>query len=119
MEQNILDNLFITKRIINNNDIRDFLDKVIAIYIPSRVIIPSSCKNNILNNTPELIIEDSINGLDAEFITKSPALNGVHIYNRIINDFSSIGGLNNLLPIIEIMTQYNELLTKKNLGNFL
>ena len=118
MEQNILDNLFITKRIINNNDIRDFLDKVIAIYIPSRVIIPSSCKNNILNNTPELIIEDSINGLDAEFITKSPALNGVHIYNRIINDFSSIGGLNNLLPIIEIMTQYNELLTKKNLGNF-
>ena len=118
MEQNILDNLFITKRIINNNDIRDFLDKVIAIYIPSRVIIPSSCKNNILNNTPELIIEDSINGLDAEFITKSPALNGVHIYNRITNDFSSIGGINNLLPIIEIMTKYNELLTKKNLGNF-
>ena len=118
MEQNILDNLFITKRIINNNDIRDFLDKVIAIYIPSRVIIPSSCKNNILNNTPELIIEDSINGLDAEFITKSPALNGVHIYKRLTNDFSSIGGINNLLPIIEIMTKYNELLTKKNLGNF-
>ena len=115
MEQNILD---ITKRIINNNDIRDFFDKVIAIYIPSRVIIPPSCKNNILNNTPELLIEDSINGLDAEFITKSPALNGVHIYNRITNDFSSIGGINNLLPIIEIMTKYNELLTKKNLGNF-
>ena len=118
MEQNILDNLFITKRIINNNDIRDFLDKVIAIYIPTRVIIPPSCKNNILNNTPELFIEDSINSLDAHFITKSPALNGVHIYNRITNDFSSIGGLNNLLPIIEIMTKYNELLTKKNLGNF-
>ena len=51
-------------------------------------------------------------------MTKSPTLNGVHIYNRITNDFSSIGGLNNLLPIIEIMTKYNELLTKKNLGNF-
>ena len=118
MEQNIIDNLFITKKIINNNDIKDFLDKIIAIYIPSRVTIPPSCKNNILSNTPELILEDSINGLDAEFITKSPALNGVHIYNRITNDFSSIGGLNNLLPIIEIMTKYNELLTKKNLGNF-
>ena len=100
----------------NNNDIKDFLDKLIAIYVPTRVIIPSSCKKYNLLNTPQLILEDSINGLDAEFNTKNPALNGLHLYKRMIDDFGPIGGLNNLLPIIEIMTKYTELLTKENLG---
>ena len=63
-------------------------------------------------------IHDSINGLDAEFKTKNPSLNGVHIYRRILNDFTQIGGLNNLLPILEIMTKYQELLTKENFQSF-
>ena len=119
IEHNILDNLFnYNDSNINNNDIKDFLEKIIAIYMPSRVIIPSSCKKYNLSNTPQLIIEDSINGLDAEFETKNPSLNGLHLYKRMIDDFGPIGGLNNLLPILEIMTKYTELLTKENLGLF-
>ena len=86
--------------------------------MPSRAIIPKSYNNYTLINTPKLIIEDSMNGLDAEFRTKNPSLNGVHFYKRIVNNFISIGGLNNLLPIIEIMTEHSEFLTKENFGYF-
>ena len=103
---------------ISNNDIKDFMEKIIAIYMPSRAVIPESCKKYTLLDTPKLIIEDSMNGLDAYFITKNPSLNGVHFYKRIVNNFISIGGLNNLLPIIEIMTEHSEFLTKENFGYF-
>jgi hypothetical protein len=121
IEPSILNNLYNDNNLIANvnvNDIKDFMEKIIAIYIPSRVVIPPTCSNNTIINTPQLILEDSINGLDAEFVTKNPTLNGVHIYKRIIDDFRPIGGLNNLLPIIEIMTKNQDLLTKDNLENF-
>ena len=119
IESNILNNLYNeNSSYLNNNDLKDFMEKLIAIYMPTRVIIPSSCNKYTIMDTPKLILEDSINGLDAEFITKSPSLNGVHIYKRMIDDFGPIGGLNNLLPILEIMTKYPELLTKENLGLF-
>ena len=119
IDQNLLNNFFPDNNsYINNNDVKDFMEKLIAIYMPTRVIIPTIYNNCTLNNAPHLILEDSINGLDAEFCTKSPSLNGVHIYKRMIDDFGPIGGLNNLLPILEIMTQHQDLLTKENLGNF-
>ena len=120
IEQNILNNLYDDNNFsfINSNDIKDLMEKLISVYMPSRVIIPPTCKNNTLMDTPHLILQDAINGLDAEFITKNPALNGVHIYKRIVNDFAPIGGLNNLLPIMELMTKNKELLTKQNFGNF-
>ena len=64
------------------------MEKLISVYMPSRVIIPPTCKNNTLMDTPQFILQDAINGLDAEFITKNPGLNGVHIYKRIIWIFS-------------------------------
>ena len=103
---------------INNTDYKDFIEKIISIYIPSRVSIPTSNEKNSLLNTPKLIIEDSINDLNGEFNTKYPTLNGVHIYKKIKNDFNEIGGLNNLLPIMELMINDNELLTKENIENF-
>ena len=103
---------------INNSDIKDFIEKIIAIYMPSRTVVPSFYYKNTLMNTPQFIIEDSINGLDAVFFTKSPSLNGVHLYKRIVNNFSSIGGLNNLLPIMELMAGQSELLTKINFESF-
>ena len=120
IEPTILNSLFNDNNFsfINSNDIKDFMEKLISVYMPSRVIIPPTCKNNTLMDTPQFILQDAINGLDAEFITKNPGLNGVHIYKRIINDFASIGGLNNLLPIMELMTKYKELLTKQNFGKF-
>ena len=103
---------------INQNEIKDLMEKLIAIYMPTRVVIPPAYEKNTLFNSPKLILEDSLNGLDAEFVTKNPGLNGVHIFKKMIDDFSPIGGLNNLLPILEIMTQNKELLTKENLANF-
>ena len=103
---------------INSNDCKEFLDKIISIYIPSRVTIPKTHEENNLLNTPQLIIEDSINELNAEFNTNTPTLNGVHIYKRIKNDFSQVGGLNNLLPIMELMINNSELLTKENIAAY-
>ena len=120
IEQNVLSSLFtIDKNIqLNINDVKDFMEELVAIYLPSRVILPLGCdKSN--KNSPKYIIQDSISGLDAEYVTKKPSLNGVHIYKRILDDFSQIGGLNNLLPILEIMTKYQEFLTKDNLQNYL
>ena len=120
IEQNALSSLFtIDKNIqLNINDVKDFMEELIAIYMPSRVTLPLGFEKNNKNNS-KYIIQDSISGLDAEFIIKKPSLNGVHIYKRILDDFSQIGGLNNLLPILEIMTKHQEFLTKDNLQNYL
>ena len=103
---------------INCNDYKEFMDKIIAIYIPSRITIPKTYEKNNLLNTPQLIIEDSINELNAEFNTKTPILNGVHIYKKIKNDLNQVGGLNNLLPIMELMVNNSELLTKENIESY-
>ena len=103
---------------LNNNDYKEFMDKIISIYIPSRVTIPKTYKKNNLMNTPQFIIEDSINELNAKFNTKTPTFNGVHIYKKIKNDLNQVGGLNNLLPIMELMINNNELLTKENIASY-
>ena len=119
-EQNNLKNNFKKERSLsfNNNEYKEFMEKLISVYIPSRVTIPKEYEKNNLMNTPQLIIEDSINELNAQFNTKSPTLNGVHKYKKIKNDFSQIGGLNNLLPIMELMVNNNELLTKENIEKY-
>ena len=103
---------------ITSNDLKEFKEKIVSLYIPSRVSIPIAYEKNNLMNTPLLIIEDSINELNAEFKTKFPTMNGVHIYKRIKDDFNQIGGLNNLLPIMELMVNNKELLTKENIEKF-
>ena len=101
---------------INSDDFKDFFNNnLIAIYMPTRVdICPKNEENSSLNESI-LILRDSINNLDAKFKTKSPSFNGVHIYSRIIDDdFGILGGIDNLLPIIELMTNYPELLSQEN-----
>ena len=103
----------------NMNEFKDFINNnLIAIYMPTRVEIPSKYEENTLSNTPQLILRDSINDLDADFLTKTPSLNGVHTYSRINDDFSKLGGINHLLPIIEIMTNNSELLTPENFSSY-
>ena len=100
------------------SDIKDFLEKLIAIYIPTRVIVPKNNYDKTILDSQKLILKDSINNLDAEFNIRSPTLNGVHIYSRIIDDFKIIGGINNLIPIIEFMAKYKEFLSSDNLENY-
>ena len=101
------------------NDIKEFLEKdLISIYMPNRFILSDSQSNKSYQNSNQIILKDSINNLDAEFNISSPGLNGVHLLYRFNEDFSPLGGLNHFLPIIEIMTQNNDLLLNENLPNF-
>ena len=102
IESNILDNIIkINEEKVNINDIRDFLNNsLISIYMPTRVDIPSKNEEKSLINSYHLILRDSINNLDADFTTKNSGLNGVHTFSKIKDDFSIIGGINSLLPII-------------------
>ena len=121
VDQNILtNNIKIKKEVkINVNEFKDFLNhNLISIYMPTRVDIPSQIEDRSSSNTFQIILKDSINNLDAEFSIRSPSLNGVHTYSIKNDDFSKFGGINNLLPIIEIMTNYSELLTPENFSSY-
>ena len=131
VEQNNIDNAFSNGGVqdkIPLNDIKDFLEKILAIYIPSRYEISNELGSKNRQNAPKIILKDSINNLDAIF-TKSNSpeeesekvsnLNGIHTYNRIIEDYNNIGGLNHLIPIIELMNNSpEELLTTENICSF-
>ena len=95
-------------------EIKDFFDKyLISIYLPNRFVIDTNEDNKYI------ILKDSINDIDAELITDSPNLNGIHIFKKISEDFTPFGGLNHFLPIIEIMTQNKALLNNENLFEFI
>ena len=105
---------------INYNIFREFLaNNLISIYIPTRYTIPVQNEDKTLHNTSQIILVDSINGLNAEFNTRTPALNGIHIFQNLYeDDLSILGGINNLLPILELMLNNNELLNKENFASF-
>ena len=132
VDQNIIEKIIPSKSPdkIAINDIKEFLDKLLAIYIPSRFEIPNELGVENVQNSQKIILKDSINHLDAIFNkinsfenedekSKFSNLNGVHIFNRIVDDLNNIGGLNHLIPIIELMTNSpEELLTTDNICNF-
>ena len=96
-------------------EMKDFLENnLISIYLPNRYMLLEGNDNK----SKTIILKDSINGIDAEFYTESPELNGIHLFKRFSEDFEPFGGLNHFLPIIEIMTQNNNLLESENLFNF-
>ena len=102
---------------LQENDIKDiktFLDDyLICIYMPNRYVLIERNENNKMT-----LLKDSINDIDAEFITDFPNLNGVHLFKRISEDLIPFGGLNHFIPIIEIMAQNNNLLDNENLFKF-
>ena len=101
------------------NDIKEFLEKnLISIYMPNRIMLSEDQINKTYKNANRIILKDSINNIDAEFITNSPYINGIHLFTKISEDFSHFGGLNHFLPIIEIMSQNENLLIEGNLVNF-
>ena len=103
-----------------NNNFKDFLNNnIISIYIPNRYQIPSQSEEKTISNTSQFILIDSINGLNAEFNTRSPALNGIHIFQNLYeNDLGILGGLNNFLPILELILENNEFLNQDIFSSF-
>ena len=67
---------------------------LVALYSPTRyTIAPNGA----------LVLVDTINGLNASFKSQKATLNGTHVYSDLYNNITYIGGVNNLLPIAEIM----------------
>ena len=94
-------------------------NNLISIYIPSRYVIPNQAEEKTIQNASQIILVDSINNLNAEFNTGTPALNGLHIFQNLYErDLGIIGGINNLLPIMELMIDNNELLNPENFSSF-
>ena len=117
-QENSLQNFVINdEQPINYNILKDFItNNLIAIYIPTRYVIP---EEKSIQNTSQITLIDSINGLNAEFTTRNPTSNGLHIFQNLYEkDLSIIGGVNNLLPIMELMLDNNEFLNIENFFEF-
>ena len=106
---------------INYNIFKEFLsNNMIAIYIPNRYILcnQSDDNRNICNAT-NIILIDSINGLNAEFNTRTPSLNGIHIFQNLYEDnLDVLGGINNLMPILEFILNNDEFLSLDIFSSF-
>ena len=116
VDQNYIDNILknFSNEKISLEDIKDLYDKIIAIYTPYRFELDNTNEN--------IILKDSISGLDALFNyknNKNSDLNGIHLFNNIFEDFNALGGLNQFIPILEIIINSENLLTKENLLSFL
>ena len=130
-EKNIYDNTIKNISDQNLNSLKQFIDNnLISIYIPTRTIIRSYLKTKIEDKKSideiikDIILLDSISNFNAYLKNNnnlsSSRMGGVHILTNIFQDYSmDIGGINHFLPLIEVMTNYNELLTNKNLELFM
>ena len=133
-EKNIFDNTIKNLSEESLSELKKFIKyNLISIYIPTRTYINFYLDTKIEGTKSrdieirEIVLVDSINNLNATLKTSNLYQNldysrngGVHIVSNILNDFSiDFGGINHLLPLIEVMTNYNELLTNKNLEQFM
>jgi len=109
-ESNILDKKLTNFKSSELAEIKIFLEKnLISIYIPTRVEQSSENKNYIL--------KDSINNLDAIFNLNN-SLSGIHSFKNVIRAFYSIGSINHLLPIIELLNKETSLASIKIIDIF-
>ena len=109
-ESNIFDKNLINFKNSELAELKIFLEKnLISIYIPTRVEQSSENKNYIL--------KDSINNLDA-ILNVENSLSGIHSLKNVIRAFYSIGSINHLLPIIELLNKESSLASIKIIDIF-
>ena len=135
-KENIKDNSITINKSEDDNfkDIKEFImNNLISIYTPTRYIVNSSLQDKIIDNKQinetiqEIVLIDSIYNFHANLNIPKLYPNstfgregGIRLLSMVINDFSiDVNGVNHLLPLIELMTEYNELLTKDNFSKFI
>ena len=98
-EKNIYDKNIINYKEADLTEIKSFYQKnLISIYIPTRYEKSEENKN--------IYLKDVINGLDAKLdININNSLSGIHSLEKTIKAFYSIGSINHLLPIIELVNK--------------
>ena len=122
--KNIYDqSLYINESKINYiEEIDKFIKyNLIALYSPTRLIIEKE------NGKKKCILADLQNNLNAIFNINElyPNLSyskygGVRLLKNVLQDFSvDLNGINHLLPCMEIMVDYPELLTSDNLSKYM
>ena len=122
--KNIYDqSLYINESKINYiEEIDKFIKyNLIALYSPTRLIIEKE------NGKKKCILADLQNNLNATFNINElyPNLSyskygGVRLLKNVLQDFSvDLNGINHLLPCMEIMVDYPELLTSDNLSKYM
>ena len=134
VEKNIYDATLKNLADQNLSELSKFIENnLVSIYIPTRTHINSELKTRIEDSRQideeirATILVDSINNFNVVLKNNNLYPNlmysingGVHILSNIFYDFSfDIGGINHFLPLIEVMTDYNELLTNGNLEIFM
>ena len=103
--KNIADKNILNYKGSDLDEIKSFVEKnLISIYIPTRTENSGENKN--------IILKDSINDLDAT-LNKNSYLSGIHSHDRVIKAFYSIGSINHLLPIIELINKETQLASTK------
>ena len=115
---------------LNLNELSLFIeDNLLSIYLPTRAYINSELKTRkdgpitIDEEIKTIILVDSVNNFNGFLKNNNLYKNlkysingGIHILSNIIYDFSfDIGGITHIFTLIEVMTDYNELLTNDNL----
>ena len=110
-EKNITDKYIINYKDSDLQEIKNFIEKnLISIYLPTRTQL-SEENNNIY-------LKDCINGLDA-ILNIDSSFSGVHSLEETIKAFYSIGTINHLLPIIELVNKETTLANTKFFSIFM
>lgn len=94
---------------------------LISLYIPTRMVVEND------NHNKKIILVDSFSNLNANFNINELYPNliyskygGLLILKNLLTDFSvDLNGINHLLPCIEIMLNYPDLLTSENISTFM
>ena len=104
------------------DEIQKFMSyNLISLYIPTRMIIENEKGNK------KIILVDSISNLNAVFNINELYSNlayskfgGLSLLKNLLTDFSvDLNGINHLLPCIEVMINYPELLSSDNFSTFM
>ena len=103
-----------------NNFTEEVVDQWMSLYMPTRIEKDES-NNNLV------ILKDAVSELDAEFESQIENVNGVHVFTPKYNYIYLVGGVNNFLPIAEMITSLNkyegyiesDVLTQDNFNDFI
>ena len=110
-EKNITDKNIISYKCSDLPEIKQFLEKnLISIYLPPRYEKLVKNKN--------IYLKDCINGLDA-ILNIDSSLSGIHSLEKTIKAFYTVGSINHLLPILELITKEKHLANSQILEIFM
>ena len=110
-EKNIYDKNLINYKETDLQEIKNFIEKnLISIYLPTRT--------ELFEENNKIYLKDCISDLDA-LLNIDSSFSGIHSIDKTIKAFYSIGTINHLLPIAELINKETNLANTKFLDAFM